>query len=104
MGKVDWHTYCDQLGGNRDPARHEPEVLKAFLDQQGVPVTIAQIDTSTNPLKQQLVERVKAFQKQSPDMKELWHQYCDAELGGNRDPSRQPAETLQSFLNTYQPV
>jgi len=102
--KVHWHTYCDtELGGSRDPSRHSPEVLKAFLDQQGVPVQIAQLDMSNSPHKMQCVQRVKNFQKESADKKEVWHQYCDAELGGHRDPSRHSAEALQNFLNVYDP-
>jgi len=36
--KEAWHTYCDtNLGGNRDPARHEEAVLQGFCAQYGVP-------------------------------------------------------------------
>eukprot|EP00930_Biecheleria_cincta_P050370 TRINITY_DN35521_c0_g1_i1.p1 TRINITY_DN35521_c0_g1~~TRINITY_DN35521_c0_g1_i1.p1 ORF type:complete len:249 (+),score=49.41 TRINITY_DN35521_c0_g1_i1:56-802(+) len=116
--KEAWHVFCDtELGGNRDPARHEPDVLQAFLEQQGVsvdssaggwqqqrkmPANHMQFDTSMTPLKQQFVERVKKFQKENPGKKELWHQYCDSELGGNRDPARHPVEVLQVFLDTYE--
>jgi len=103
-GKVAWHALCDtELGGSRDPSRHSPEILKAFLDQQGVPVQIVQLDMSNTPQKMHCVQRVKNFQKEGADKKEVWHQYCDAELGGNRDPSRHSAEALQNFLDIYVP-
>jgi hypothetical protein len=73
-----WHAFCDaELGGNRDPARQEPDVLQAFLDQQGV---------------------------RNPDRKEAWHAFCDAELGGNRDPARPEPDVLQAFLLDQQAV
>ena len=154
--KEAWHAFCDaELGGNRDPARQEPDVLQAFLDQQGVSVDISslgnanggwqqqqktqnqmQFDTSMtsrrrcwcwppglkraadpswgngwgaqqksaaggpmSPLKMQLVEAVKRFQQENPDRKEAWHAFCDAELGGNRDPARPEPDVLQACLD-----
>jgi len=33
-----WHTYCDtNLGGSRDPARHDEAALQTFISQHGVP-------------------------------------------------------------------
>jgi len=47
-----------------------------------------------SPLKMQLVEAVKRFQRKNP-----WHAFCDAELGGNRDPACQEPYVLQAFLD-----
>ena len=42
--KEAWHGFCDaELGGNRDLARQEPDVLQAFVDQQGVSVDISSL-------------------------------------------------------------
>ncbi|CAK0909737.1 unnamed protein product [Prorocentrum cordatum] len=36
--KEAWHTYCDMnLGGSRDPSRHDEATLQAFISQYGVP-------------------------------------------------------------------
>merc|ERR1719240_1532562 len=49
-----------------------------------------------------LAMRVKAYQKQGEREKNAWHTFCDAHLGGIRDPSRHDAATLQRFLATHQ--
>jgi hypothetical protein len=55
-------------------------------------------------LKMQLVETVKRSQRENPDRREAWHAFCDAELGGNRDPARPEPDVLQAFLLDQQAV
>jgi len=49
--------------------------------------------------KAALVEQVKALQKAGDDTKQQWWDYCDAELGGVRDPNRHDVATLEYFLS-----
>merc|ERR1712146_586801 len=47
--------------------------------------------------KDELINRIKAFQRSDPSQKEQWWNYCDTHLSGNRDPARHDAETLEDF-------
>jgi len=51
-----------------------------------------------NPTKDQLVMRVKGYQRQGEAAKEKWASFCDTHFGGVRDPNRHDAATLQQFL------
>lgn len=89
-----WQNYADQnLGGSRDPARHDAVTLRHFLKQHG--------PGAGDLLKDQLVQQVKAWQRQSAEQKEIWHTYADTQLGGVRDPARHDTATLQGFARTY---
>merc|ERR1719158_1856504 len=57
---------------------------------------------SGNARKERLVQAIKAFQRQSPENKELWGQYADAYLEGHRDPNRHEVQTLQEFVTQNQ--
>merc|ERR1712150_112347 len=57
--------------------------------------------TSGDPMKDQLVQRVKAFQRLGQDNKQAWHSYCDANLGGVYDPNRHDMGALQTFISQY---
>merc|ERR1719221_942130 len=65
------------------------------------PRTAAVPINTGNMIADQLVSRVKAFQRRGVAEKELWGNFCDAQLGGIRDPSRHDASTLQQFLETH---
>lgn len=118
-----WHAFCDtHLDGVRDPARVEAESLQYFLsthDDGSMPSpspTMGNLMSlrpsmmtpspkiHASPLSarnQELVQQIKAFQKQGELQKNTWHEYCDTNLGGIRDPARADAETLQQFLLMY---
>mmetsp|Transcript_14072 Transcript_14072/g.40548 ORF Transcript_14072/g.40548 Transcript_14072/m.40548 type:complete len:273 (-) Transcript_14072:107-925(-) len=49
--------------------------------------------------KQALVDRIKAFQRSDPSLKEAWWAYCDEMLGGVRDPARHSADDLLAFVD-----
>jgi len=55
-----------------------------------------------DPVKIDLVMRIKQMQKESEDSKEVWWKYC-AEHGDNvRDPVRHKVEYLKGFLEGYE--
>lgn len=45
-----------------------------------------------------LVEQIKAIQRESPDSKQAWWDYCDTHLGGVKDPNRHDEATLHEFV------
>lgn len=98
-GKQAWEEHADaELGGVRDPSRHDPSVLQAFVDwwsSEG-----GDVPAVNDPPPASLVQQIKNLQRSDPEMKEQWQQYCQS-LGGMCDPSRHGASTLQEFLNTY---
>merc|ERR550532_3523135 len=50
-----------------------------------------------DPEKDELINRIKAFQRGGQEQKEVWWNYCDTHLGGNRDPARHDVNTLEDF-------
>jgi len=50
--------------------------------------------------KDELVMRVKGFQRSGDDAKQNWWAYCDNEKAGVRDPARHDAASLGYFCNT----
>jgi len=58
-------------------------------------------DSGTDFVKNQLVMRVKNYQRSNEDNKETWWSHCDANLGGIRDPNRHDAKVLQQFLSIH---
>lgn len=48
-----------------------------------------------------LVNQVKALQRSCPAAKQTWWDYCDANLGGIRDPGKHDENVLQAFLSSY---
>lgn len=57
---------------------------------------------SSSPAPNRLVDQVKHLQRTSKALKAQWHQACDAEKGGVKDPSRHDIAFLQQFLNSPQ--
>merc|ERR1719238_71862 len=47
--------------------------------------------------KEKLVARIKEFQKENEQQKEIWGSFCDSQLGGKRDPMRHDVSVLQRF-------
>jgi len=103
-----WKQYAETyLDGKLDPAKHDASVLQEFCTNHGVPVApapapvgggmIAGGAAAMSPQKAQLIEKIKAFTKSSPENKEAWCQF----IGATKDPARHEAEKLQEFCNTY---
>eukprot|EP00450_Noctiluca_scintillans_P026488 CAMPEP_0194532238 /NCGR_PEP_ID=MMETSP0253-20130528/69761_1 /TAXON_ID=2966 /ORGANISM="Noctiluca scintillans" /LENGTH=412 /DNA_ID=CAMNT_0039377669 /DNA_START=1 /DNA_END=1236 /DNA_ORIENTATION=- len=115
-----------QTVATRDPAKHQLDFVTRFVAMMEVvaPLVVGQpvigglprsivsttrlagkggnlgprvVQAGTAPA--QLVERVKEVQKLSQEHRQLWHQYCDIEGGGVRDPSRHNAEYLEQFFS-----
>merc|ERR1740129_1186637 len=61
----------------------------------------ASVVSSGEPSKDQLVFKVKAFQRSSEEQKQAWWTHCDTSLAGVRDPARHDATTLQAFLSSH---
>lgn len=55
---------------------------------------------SGDPIKDALVERIKAYQRTSQDQKEQWWQFCATNSADVRDPNRHDTSTLQTFCNS----
>lgn len=53
------------------------------------------------PAKRLLVDRVKAFQRQSAENRELWSRFADDHLDGTKDPAKVEAEQLQLFVSSF---
>lgn len=126
LWKEAWHRYCDacpsQPAPTRDPAKHLQDFVSRFVAVMDVVTPQAHVTTSSvvataRPPSRvagglqrvasggvhfgagvQLVEKVKEAQKLSQENRQLWHQYCDAEGAGVRDPTRHEAAFLQKFL------
>merc|ERR1712050_393844 len=119
-GKQQWWDFCDgQLGGVRDPARHDVNTLRQFLQMSGAGGGGQHFGAggggqhfggcrgkggggggkgggvADDPEKAALVDRVKSFQKQSPEQKEVWYAFC----GPMKDPARHDVSALEEFCN-----
>lgn len=116
--KQAWGAYCDQqLGGVRDPNRHDVGALQAFLSSYSSGPGATSYNGSGSrgtsyaaaPWNMQgqdedqvaLAQQVKDLQRSDPECKQAWAEYCDSSLGGTRDPNRHDAGTLQGFLDAY---
>jgi len=49
-----------------------------------------------------VIERVKALCRSDVAAKSQWCTWCDANLGGTKDPTRMDTETLQQFFHEYE--
>lgn len=113
-----WATFCDMnLGGMRDPARHDISTLQNFLlsngvtppSTTGVGVGVARPSSAHShygsqavvppPGAEGLVARIKEFQRQGEAQRENWGRFADEQLGGRRDPARADPYMLQEFCN-----
>eukprot|EP00420_Gonyaulax_spinifera_P038635 CAMPEP_0197877984 /NCGR_PEP_ID=MMETSP1439-20131203/6498_1 /TAXON_ID=66791 /ORGANISM="Gonyaulax spinifera, Strain CCMP409" /LENGTH=239 /DNA_ID=CAMNT_0043497363 /DNA_START=87 /DNA_END=806 /DNA_ORIENTATION=+ len=56
----------------------------------------------SNGAEPALVEKVKTMCRSDPDGKVQWCAWCDANVGGTKDPSRMDSETLQLFFADYE--
>lgn len=93
-----WWEHCDlNLGGIRDPSRHDASILQNFVMAYGVYKAVAgRTSQDLDPVKASLVSRVKAFQR-NPEQKEAWYGFC----GEIKDPGRHTLGELQEFIARY---
>lgn len=55
-----------------------------------------------DPEKAELVEKIKALQRSSPESKQSWWDFADTNHGGVRDPNRHESDTLREFLMMFE--
>lgn len=128
--KETWAQYCLHYGGGKnDPEKHDTNFIVGFLDHVSArglvglsamgagavpdygPSKRMRATNAANPYtapgaktdaqKDALVQRIKSYQRSSPDAKEVWGQYCDEHLGGVRDPNRHDRAVLQAFASKH---
>jgi len=98
--KESWGAFCDaELGGVRDPNRHDAGTLQRFLDMNGGGG--AGSVQHQGKSKADLVEALKNLQRTDSAVKEKWGAFCDAQLKGVRDPNKHDVDVLQRFLSTH---
>lgn len=54
-----------------------------------------------DPVKDRLVQRIKAFQRSGEMEKQTWWTYCDTMKGTVRDPVKHDIHTLQEFITGH---
>lgn len=112
-----WGMFCDMnLGGKRDPAKHEASVLQKFLMSNGAGPAGGGVSARPTPSMvspyvpaaaagpagaEGLVARVKAFQRAGVEQRELWGRFADEHLGGKRDPAKADPYMLQEFAAAH---
>jgi len=110
--KETWGRYVDTYhGGVRDPSRHDTATLKEFvrlnIDESLRAVQAPRLKLMPRPLgapagmssgKDQLVARIKSYQKSSSQAQEFWSGFC----GSTKDPARYDLSRLQEFIDTHQ--
>jgi len=94
-GYEQWAAHCDQHGGGiRDPSKHEPAFVQAFLTQFHAG---HRIDMSADT--QQLAELVKQGQRNSAPWRQAWALYCQTHGGGVNDPAKHDHSFLKGFID-----
>merc|ERR1712232_1549092 len=87
--------YCNEkAGGTRDPAKHDVPSLQDFCRIANI--SYEGIVPASDPEKDELVRRIKDFQRASEQQKEQWHTFCESK-GNIRDPARHTVDTLRYF-------
>lgn len=90
--KQAWSSFCDsQPGKRRDPAQYQANVLEAFLAGQGIRFTVSFA-------KGELINKIKALQRSSQELKLAWWAFCDSQPDQKRDPAEYEEDVLHSFL------
>jgi len=56
-------------------------------------------DAVPDAFKDELVAKVKAFQRTGVGAKDTWHAFCQEQFGKNRDPARYESDVLQTFIS-----
>lgn len=95
QGREQWGAYCDQHGGGiRDPNKHEPSFVQAFLTQFHAG---HRLDVTSEA--ETLAELVKQGQRKSAPWKQAWAAYCQTYGGGVNDPSKHDHAFLKGFID-----
>lgn len=114
MNMQAWTSFCEQHEFTKlDPARQSIEMLQMFCASVGIgsppsigwgepmmkkPKTAAFID---DPVKAELVDKIKNFQRSAEENKQAWWNYCDQLESKKRDPALHDTEILQEFCGTH---
>lgn len=106
--KQAWHAFCDSTEvGKYDPTFYEPAMLTSFLEGAQILAMFsggkgglagAFAGAGGSPEMSRLVNKVKEFQKASPENKQAWYAFCDTQPGRNYDPARHEPDALKTFL------
>lgn len=56
---------------------------------------------SQDPNVAAMAQQVRDAQKSDPNLKQQWSDFCDANAGGTKDPSRHSVDTLTAFLQMF---
>jgi len=101
-GKLAWGKYCLDFGGNiRDPSKHDPAFLQAFITdyQQGKIIldatTAAAVETKPTSA---LADLIKEGQRASPAFKQAWSVYQNYRNAKMNDPALAGKDVLIEFL------
>jgi len=122
-----WGQFCMMVGGGlNDPAKHGGEFhvkffdalagaalqgmggeganqhpMKRMRDNSGMGHGMGMGMGAGGTPKDNLVNRIKSFQRMSEPAKDLWNLYADTYLGGIRDPGRHEEQTLHEFCANH---
>jgi hypothetical protein len=110
-----WTEHCLAQGnGVKDPSKHEPIFLIAFILRLGLaevvnaPWASGYLVSLGEVSKCYLIPTIKAGQKQSAQWASRWRQFVDrkqkpgdAVYGAPRDPSLHDAGSLMEFFDTF---
>jgi len=66
----------------------------------GPPLKKQKISTG-DVMKDELVDKIKEFQRSGAEQKQAWWSFCDASENNNRDPARHEVDVLQSFIDGF---
>merc|ERR1712216_134536 len=96
VGREQWGHFADQCGGGkRDPFKHSPEGLIAFLTGYA---NGEKIKPEEEVLEIQYI--TKLMQRKSQAFKEVWSNYCLQHGGGRSDPLRHDAAFHVQFFDS----
>jgi len=104
-----WTQFCmDFSKGMSDPAKqaHNPSFFLAFFFKFGLGSLCTQdwaiehLPSIANAATPLLVAAIKQGQRESPEWKDMWQQYCEEKQSKFCDPARQDASSLLEFMDT----
>lgn len=93
--KRKWEVFCLKQGVSKlDPAFHDETFLSSFIAQ----LADGEIEVIESEEKIQLVLKVKAAQRSSPEMKQSWYDYVALAGSAHYDPNRHDEPFLSGFF------
>jgi len=91
--KEQWDAFTDLEGkGVRDPKRHTPEFLQAFLTHLSSGGRLAPSPEAD------LTQAIKTLQKKCTPFKNVWAQFCAMNGGGMNDPAKHDGNFHMKFF------